>query len=803
MVVLRDKALWINGKKEMIVCGEIHYFRLEKSQWQDRLDKLKASGCNAVASYIPWLCHEEEEGVFDLTGRERENLDVAGFIELCAANGLYFVARPGPFIMAEMKNEGIPYWVEEKYPQLRCHTWEHQKAPNKTLDYLAPEFLACVEKWYGKIMPVIAEHLITNGGNIIACQLDNEIGMLSWVSDSPDLSDVVLHDFEAWLKENYTEEELAYRYPFWRESFEKRREGYERPEDAYGLAYHKDLGYYMRKRYARYAGILKEMAARYGVSGIPFLINIHGTGGGRGHTFPIGISQLMEAYTQSEEFFAGSDIYLSGISMENFQDIYIMNCYMEAVNLPSHPLGSFEFQSGEADYGEQGAGRRDVSDADFTARILAMQNNVLLNHYLFCGGRNYLLKKPRGDGNNRIAITGERHGFTAPVNPEGKLSYTFPRIKRINTVLLTNGRKLSDMREERTELSIGFIPDYFMTEYSYTPAEREMTGNLERWRTGTGWNCFVKALLLNQYSFGGVNLQGNEPLIRRTKALYVLSASYMSKEVQLRLKEFAESGGILILYGRLPYLDMEGKECRILAEMLGVERMRFITEQELPAMSIRPAGVLSEYAEVRTGCAELYEGKGLKPLMELCIRGGICAFEKRLASGRAVVIGTDYICHIKATETLMRHLGIEHKLSHTCGYYGILMGMSRSADTGEAFLHVMNLDSFAKTCRLYYNNKELFEGREMYLGSRDGYMLPVNVHINGYVIVYSTAEIYRCGEDNICFRLTQPQDVIVMKGTVPIKPSEDYEAVEEDKNTYVYSRLDGRIEEFLTVRFVK
>ena len=107
MVKLEDKALWINGKREIIVSGEIHYYRLEKSEWQDRITKLKESGCNAVASYIPWICHEEEEGVFDLTGWERENLDVVGFIDLCAANDLYFVARPGPFIMAEMKNEGI------------------------------------------------------------------------------------------------------------------------------------------------------------------------------------------------------------------------------------------------------------------------------------------------------------------------------------------------------------------------------------------------------------------------------------------------------------------------------------------------------------------------------------------------------------------------------------------------------------------------------------------------------------------------------------------------------------------------
>ena len=803
MVKIQDKALWINGKKELIVSGEVHYYRLEKSEWQDRITKLKESGCNAVASYIPWICHEEEEGLFDLTGWERENLDVVGFIDLCAQNDLYFIARPGPFVMAEMKNEGIPYWVEEKYPLLRSFTWEHRITPNKTLDYLAPDFIQCVDKWYEQIMPVLADRLITKGGNVIACQLDNEIGMLSWVANAPDLSEVVLHDFENWLKNHYSEEELEERYPFWNEDFEIRIEKYEKPEEAYGLTYHKDLGYYMRNRYARYALLLKEMANKYGVKDIPFLINIHGTGGGRGYTYPIGISQLVDAYTQSEEFFAGSDIYLSGVTMSNLQDIYIINCYMEAVNLPSHPLASFEFQSGEADYGERGDGRLDISDADFTARICAMQNNILINHYLFCGGRNYLLKKPREDGNHRIAITGERHGFTAPVNPEGRKSYMFPRMQRANTVLVTNGEKLSSMREERNGLAIGFIPDYYMTEYCYTAAERHMIDNVARWRCGAGWDCFTKALLLNQYSFGGVNLQGKEPLISQAKTIFVLSASYMAAEVQTRLKEFVEAGGVLILYGRLPEWDMEEKQCRILADMLEVEYIRFVTEQEVPVLSINPVGILEQYAEVRAGYAELYEGKNLVPLMELSVKGGTCAFEKNVQKGKAVVIGTEYICHIAATETLMHYLGAEHALSHDHLYGGIVMNMSKAEESEERFLHVLNMDTFAKTARFYYNGDVLYGGKEMYLGSRDGYMLPMNMRVGNQVIVYSTAEIYAIEEDGILFRLTQPEDEIVFAGEVSLMDSADYRVEHRDGRTYIHSNLDGRISEYLTVQFIK
>lgn len=200
---------------------------------------------------------------------------------------------------------------------------------------------------------------------------------------------------------------------------------------------------------------------------------------------------------------------MSGLRLQNMQDLYLIHCYMEAVNRQNMPLASFEFQSGEADYDESGNGRLDIADADFTARMCIAQGNRLINHYLFTGGRNMLLKKPRKDGNNRIAITGERHGFTAPVNPEGKLSYTYDRIRRNTRVMLANAGALASMEEERDNVMVGFIPDYFMTEYCYPGSgrEKEMVEHLTRYRVGSGWDTFAKMLLLNHYAFGGVNLR--------------------------------------------------------------------------------------------------------------------------------------------------------------------------------------------------------------------------------------------------------------------------------------------------------
>ena len=108
MVTLKNKRIYIDEKPVLIMSGEIHYYRLKKADWQDRIDKLKQAGLNCVATYIPWICHETEKGCYDFTGLYREEHDLAGFLDLCITNGLYVFVRPGPFIMAEMKNEGLP-----------------------------------------------------------------------------------------------------------------------------------------------------------------------------------------------------------------------------------------------------------------------------------------------------------------------------------------------------------------------------------------------------------------------------------------------------------------------------------------------------------------------------------------------------------------------------------------------------------------------------------------------------------------------------------------------------------------------
>ena len=82
-----------------------------------------------MASYIPWLFHELADGTFDLTGRTRPERDLGAFIDLCAERGLTFFARPGPFVMAELKNEGLPYRLYADHPEIIPVGWDGRRRP--------------------------------------------------------------------------------------------------------------------------------------------------------------------------------------------------------------------------------------------------------------------------------------------------------------------------------------------------------------------------------------------------------------------------------------------------------------------------------------------------------------------------------------------------------------------------------------------------------------------------------------------------------------------------------------------------
>lgn len=147
-----------NGEPFVIKAAELHYPRIPKEYWDQRIKLSKALGMNTVCLYTFWNVHEPEEGKFDFTGQN----DIRKFIELCKENGLNVILRPGPYVCAEWEMGGLPWWLlKKKDISLRDND---------------PYFLERVNEFQKALAYEVGDLTVHNGGPIIMIQVENEYG---------------------------------------------------------------------------------------------------------------------------------------------------------------------------------------------------------------------------------------------------------------------------------------------------------------------------------------------------------------------------------------------------------------------------------------------------------------------------------------------------------------------------------------------------------------------------------------------------------------------------------------------------
>jgi len=148
----------LDGKPFQIISGEMHYARIPREYWRDRLRKARAMGLNTISTYVFWNLHEPKPGVYDFSGQS----DVAAFVRTAQEEGLYVILRPGPYSCAEWDLGGYPAWLLAD--------------PNIVLRGSDERFLAAAERWLHRLGRELAALQIQRGGPILAVQVENEYG---------------------------------------------------------------------------------------------------------------------------------------------------------------------------------------------------------------------------------------------------------------------------------------------------------------------------------------------------------------------------------------------------------------------------------------------------------------------------------------------------------------------------------------------------------------------------------------------------------------------------------------------------
>jgi beta-galactosidase len=155
---LGDSSFLLDGKPFQMISGEMHYPRVPREAWRQRMRMAKAMGLNTIGTYVFWNLHEPEKGKFDFSG----NNDIASFVKTAQEEGLWVILRPSPYVCAEWEFGGYPYWLQnEKGLVVR----------SKEAQYLK-EYRNYILEVGKQLAPLQVNH----GGNILMVQIENEYG---------------------------------------------------------------------------------------------------------------------------------------------------------------------------------------------------------------------------------------------------------------------------------------------------------------------------------------------------------------------------------------------------------------------------------------------------------------------------------------------------------------------------------------------------------------------------------------------------------------------------------------------------
>ncbi|VDM63885.1 unnamed protein product [Angiostrongylus costaricensis] len=135
----QNNQFLLDGQPFRYISGSIHYFRIHRSQWKDRLQRVRALGLNAIQYYIPWNYHEIFEGEYNFAGGR----NFSEFSIIAHELGMYSLIRLGIAIVIISFNL---------------------------------YFKNAVQTWFSVLLPLIKPLLRKNNGPVLMVQIENEYG---------------------------------------------------------------------------------------------------------------------------------------------------------------------------------------------------------------------------------------------------------------------------------------------------------------------------------------------------------------------------------------------------------------------------------------------------------------------------------------------------------------------------------------------------------------------------------------------------------------------------------------------------
>ena len=559
-ITFSKNGFQLGGKDSFFVSGEFHYFRVPKEDWRRRMRLFQAAGGNTLATYVPWLIHEPEEGTIlfdDVSYR-----DLTDYLKTAQEEGLQVVLRPGPYSYSELLNSGMPSWLVDNYDALMAKNIQGNTFHPDTISYLHPLFLEKVRPFYRAFANTVRPFMAQNGGPVCMLQVDNELGGVHIWRGSLDYNRQTMGigipggRYPRFLEKRFlTIEALNKFYNTDFADFSAVMPVAKADQaDIFSCRRAKDYYDFYCGTLAEFATLLKQWMLEDGLSG-PFCHNSANPGMN---------SMFLETVdAMGDGFLLGSDHYYTlhhGWAQNNPTPRYALRTFYsnELMRLMGMPPTVLEMPGGSPS-DTPPILKEDLLACYMSNLAMGMKG---VNFYIYTGGPN-------------VPGTGETcdiYDYNALVRANGQLNDTYTALREFGTFLAQNG--WMQRSSLASSVQIGFEWD--------TTRTQGLDYQKQPFSLSASWDFLQHGILYGLFcSSHRPNLQPLDRPLDISKPLLVASASAMSQTAQENIIDFVKKGGRVILIGAMPETDLNYAPCTALKEFLGDPQLTTVTTQAL------------------------------------------------------------------------------------------------------------------------------------------------------------------------------------------------------------------------------
>ncbi len=721
----------LSGQDIYVFSGEVHYFRIRPENWATHLKKAKAANLNTVSTYIPWDWHEYEEGKFDFSGHTNPQRNLLGFIELCKKNGLYLIVKPGPYILAEYLDHGIPQWLLSSHPEILSLNRDGKPFSHARVTLMHPVYLKYARLWYDKVLEIIKNNSITKtGGIILSMQLCNEIGVFAWLDKEADYNPSALDYYRKFLSEKYKKiNRLNVLYKSKYKSFSSVVPPSGSTSRLTELASDLDWHLFWRHYYAAYIEHLLKEATKSGVR-LPFTHNLPGWVWGRAVEYPLNITMYQDVAKLYPKVFLAVDHIPENVSYRNFHDAAIIQQFTRAIQGNRGPVFVAEMQ----------AGTREHNVVTYPDELELFYKSSMaygaagMNFYMFSQGKN-----PKGK-----SAVGPTFYWQTPLDYDGKETALYPVVRRFGKLASTFGALVSRAKTD-PKVALLFYKPYYYTEltHNYDLEKMGLSYSPKTLRDNIFYEGMAKILKMVNCDYDILDIELTKPKdLAKYKQAWVVSLEYMDAEPQKLLANYVAGGGHLVILPRVPKYDLSLKPCEVLGQFLKVGE----TEE------VSPRGPTIDFFDVKEmsvlNPVQVFKEPNAEP-MALLPDGSTCGFVKHFGIGWALVVGTAFGHsteeNIDAYSRILKMDDIRGSAIPTNGK----MIVQESFVEDRAFLFIANYYRTPESGYITFtdpvskNERKMPHNMPLVLAGLTGLIIPVNFPVHGSAakIIFSTSQI--------------------------------------------------------------